>query len=377
MQILKFAKKNLLHFWNIKNIHIFCKDDHNTSIYSVNMEGKAPDFRNMKNIHIFYKDDHNTSIYSVNIEVITLVNGSIVIVLKSRIGTELQKKLILIHIYSESLPEQVSHPSLPYLHLHRTPPFVISVNAIKYRSLAERHNWLGEDDPAERPEEKRLQARVRTRAWLEPEPLIAGLSQSRQIHDTQYQPYKRVPRRRESDMCHGGAWFTFSSRRLRAFAHFSVQFNWGHVPDMRHQRVQVTMISQHLCNRDRAPMCCLHTSQNIPSCRVPKIVNGSIVIVLKSRIGTELQKKLFLIHIYSESLPEQVSVCPCVLVVGSNLKHIVRTIRSEKVKGSNSALVRSIFETSDLKRHIFWNVKNIHIFCKASSRRDDEQYHFE
>ncbi|CAB0005263.1 unnamed protein product, partial [Nesidiocoris tenuis] len=40
--------------------------------------------------------------------------------------------------------------------------------------------------------------------------------------------------------------------------------------------------------------------------------NGSIVIVLKSRIGTELQKKLFLIHIYSESLPEQVSVCPCV-----------------------------------------------------------------
>ncbi|CAB0015478.1 unnamed protein product [Nesidiocoris tenuis] len=35
-------------------------------------------------------------------------------------------------------------------------------------------------------------------------------------------------------------------------------------------------------------------------------VNGSIVIVLKSRIGTELQKKLFLIHIYSESLPEQV-----------------------------------------------------------------------
>ncbi|CAA9995256.1 unnamed protein product, partial [Nesidiocoris tenuis] len=43
-------------------------------------------------------------------------------------------------------------------------------------------------------------------------------------------------------------------------------------------------------------------------------VNGSIVIVLKSRIGSELQKKLFLIHIYSESLPEQVSVCPCVRV---------------------------------------------------------------
>ncbi|CAB0008218.1 unnamed protein product, partial [Nesidiocoris tenuis] len=39
---------------------------------------------------------------------------------------------------------------------------------------------------------------------------------------------------------------------------------------------------------------------------------NSIVIVLKSRVGTELQKKLFLIHIYSESLPEQVSVCLCV-----------------------------------------------------------------
>ncbi|CAB0014606.1 unnamed protein product [Nesidiocoris tenuis] len=41
--------------------------------------------------------------------------------------------------------------------------------------------------------------------------------------------------------------------------------------------------------------------------KLKKGVNGSIVIVLKSRIGTELQKKLFLIHIYSESLPEQVS----------------------------------------------------------------------
>ncbi|CAB0005144.1 unnamed protein product [Nesidiocoris tenuis] len=39
-------------------------------------------------------------------------------------------------------------------------------------------------------------------------------------------------------------------------------------------------------------------------------VNGSIGIVLKSRIGTEPEEKLFLIHIYSESLPEQVSVCP-------------------------------------------------------------------
>ncbi|CAB0010597.1 unnamed protein product, partial [Nesidiocoris tenuis] len=36
--------------------------------------------------------------------------------------------------------------------------------------------------------------------------------------------------------------------------------------------------------------------------------NGSIVIVLKSRIGTELKIKLFLKHIYSKSLPEQVAI---------------------------------------------------------------------
>ncbi|CAB0014681.1 unnamed protein product [Nesidiocoris tenuis] len=40
----------------------------------------------------------------------------------------------------------------------------------------------------------------------------------------------------------------------------------------------------------------------------------SIGIVLKSRIRTELQKKLFLIHICSESLPEQASVCPSVVI---------------------------------------------------------------
>ncbi|CAA9996543.1 unnamed protein product, partial [Nesidiocoris tenuis] len=37
-----------------------------------------------------------------------------------------------------------------------------------------------------------------------------------------------------------------------------------------------------------------------------KEVNGSIGIFLKSRIGTEPQKKPFLLYIYSESLPEQV-----------------------------------------------------------------------
>ncbi|CAA9997957.1 unnamed protein product, partial [Nesidiocoris tenuis] len=48
-------------------------------------------------------------------------------------------------------------------------------------------------------------------------------------------------------------------------------------------------------------------------------VYGSIVIVLKSRIGTELQKKLFFIHIYSESLPEQVWNCEQVVQPNSTL----------------------------------------------------------
>ncbi|CAB0012636.1 unnamed protein product [Nesidiocoris tenuis] len=73
--------------------------------------------------------------------------------------------------------------------------------------------------------------------------------------------------------------------------------------------------------RDSRDDLCLLVSEKLPIsfCGItipspgPPVVNGSIVIVLKSRIGTELQKKLFLIHIYSESLPEQVSVCPCVL----------------------------------------------------------------
>ncbi|CAB0006833.1 unnamed protein product [Nesidiocoris tenuis] len=60
---------------------------------------------------------------------------------------------------------------------------------------------------------------------------------------------------------------------------------------------------------------------------IGKRVNGSIVIVLKSRIGTELQKKLFLIHIYSESLPEQVSVCPCVRVSHPTVIRVVVTGR--------------------------------------------------
>ncbi|CAB0002385.1 unnamed protein product, partial [Nesidiocoris tenuis] len=65
------------------------------------------------------------------------------------------------------------------------------------------------------------------------------------------------------------------------------------------------------------------------------IVNGSIVIVLKSRIGTELQKKLFLIHIYSESLPEQVSVCPCVLEQADRRFDIIFGMSLDRLKTDN------------------------------------------
>ncbi|CAA9993395.1 unnamed protein product [Nesidiocoris tenuis] len=52
-------------------------------------------------------------------------------------------------------------------------------------------------------------------------------------------------------------------------------------------------------------------------------VNGSIGIVLKSRIGTEPQKKLFLIHIFSESLPEQ--VCSVLLRCGDRRNSAVHS----------------------------------------------------
>ncbi|CAB0002644.1 unnamed protein product [Nesidiocoris tenuis] len=127
------------------------------------------------------------------------VNGSIVIVLKSRVGTELRKKLFLIHIYSESLPEQVS---------------VCPVNGSTYCNLPKMENRN----------------------------------------------------------------------------------------ELQKKRLLIHIYSESL--PEQVSVCpCVRLS-----------VNGSIVIVLKSRIGTELQKKLFLIHTYSESLPEQVSVCPCIRI---------------------------------------------------------------
>ncbi|CAB0002643.1 unnamed protein product [Nesidiocoris tenuis] len=109
------------------------------------------------------------------------------------------------------------------------------------------------------------------------------------------------------------------------------------------------------------------------------IVNGSIGIVLKSRIGTELQKKLFLIHIYSESLPEQVSVCPSVrcghlqpvFLTIPIWRSIVKLIYESRIRTElQKKLIlihiysESLPEQNEKTPH-FRNVKNIHIFCKS------------
>ncbi|CAA9999665.1 unnamed protein product, partial [Nesidiocoris tenuis] len=74
--------------------------------------------------------------------------------------------------------------------------------------------------------------------------------------------------------------------------------------ELRHERLIIDLMKEHR----NFPI--MELGKRLTSCLETNKVNGSIVIVLKSRIGTELQKKHFLIHIYSESLPEQVSVCP-------------------------------------------------------------------
>ncbi|CAB0013987.1 unnamed protein product [Nesidiocoris tenuis] len=60
-------------------------------------------------------------------------------------------------------------------------------------------------------------------------------------------------------------------------------------------------------------------------------VNGSIVIVLKSRIGTELQKKRFLIHIYSELLPEQVVKCRIIPSPYYEVRSNIRTLQDRGI----------------------------------------------
>ncbi|CAA9998773.1 unnamed protein product [Nesidiocoris tenuis] len=86
------------------------------------------------------------------------------------------------------------------------------------------------------------------------------------------------------------------------------------------------------------------------------IVNGSIVIVLKSRIGTELQKKLFLIHIYSESLPEQVSVCP----TGAVPEQVITALEHYGERHFNCkrcALYQRIEKLKKKRKWHFWDLR--------------------
>ncbi|CAB0007478.1 unnamed protein product [Nesidiocoris tenuis] len=148
--------------------------------------------------------------------------------------------------------------------------------------------------------------------------------------------------------------------------------------------------------------------------RLPS-VNGSIVIVLKSRIGTELQKKLFLIHIYSESLPEQVFynsrrigisrgddlngvanvISPAKLTISGNppeflhnnatrfekktkidsedewIFFISRQLDALRLHDDHNTSIYSV--NMEVKTPHFRNVKNIHIFCKVKRRFEDQE----
>ncbi|CAB0001287.1 unnamed protein product [Nesidiocoris tenuis] len=113
-----------------------------------------------------------------------------------------------------------------------------------------------------------------------------------------------------------------------SFIMYSIRFN---------QNVQVSTNTMYLRHgltvtvRTRQP-CNEHQSGSTNSTPTPihcqslpeQVSDRSIGSVLKSRIGTELQKKLFLIHIYSESLPEQVSVYGRLTDVCVHLQPVVR-----------------------------------------------------
>ncbi|CAB0001285.1 unnamed protein product [Nesidiocoris tenuis] len=99
-------------------------------------------------------------------------------------------------------------------------------------------------------------------------------------------------------------------------------------------------------------------------------VNGSIVIVLKSRIGTELQKKLFLIHIYSESLPEQVSVCPYMRFILPHLCFetffdVLKNCQKFEYRGiaSNTEALVLCQEIRPMPRH--WSLAQKFVLCQG------------
>ncbi|CAB0002350.1 unnamed protein product [Nesidiocoris tenuis] len=299
------------------------------------------------------------------------VNGSIGIVLKSRIGTELQKKLFLIHIYSESLPEQVSD-------LHGDPGVSLNGGIIfSYGNFDLDDVVVLQDGHEPNSLAVASNALYFTETDLDSVFVVPLSDPSKPIrlNHTIYKPQGIAVRNQLDFLKNGQATCpNLGELKKQILIGFPWQYasSWsklqllgltGPKSDQRCSSgdepilppryivhvtaslvAAVTLIvillaalaiqTKRLKSRPRifkrysvtpkpvtSPSCeiAIENCCNMNICDTVSRssfyfhiyrVNGSIVIVLKSRIGTELQKKLFLIHIYSESLPEQVSVCP-------------------------------------------------------------------
>ncbi|CAB0003101.1 unnamed protein product, partial [Nesidiocoris tenuis] len=222
---------------------------------------------------------------------------------KIEIGTEHQKKLFLTHIYPESFPEQVSLEELAIVcfFCSAVPKFNLD------KSKAESRASAGAKNTNESPFSDDLFEPGGAEPG-NPSPAARHGSASRRRYDFEnLRPARMFVRvisisaillvRIACSRPQSSAVFPPGrSRRARLGVLISMfHFDKKSVVLWKHSVVREV---QHL------GVCSRRTSANEE--RRGQTVNGSIVIVLKSRIGTELQKKLFLIHIYSESLPEQV-----------------------------------------------------------------------
>ncbi|CAB0010900.1 unnamed protein product, partial [Nesidiocoris tenuis] len=285
--------------------------------------------------------------HSSRIKLIPIVNGSIVIILKSRIGTELQKKLFLIHIYSESLPEQVSvcpRTLRPGAHLRQ--------NDAGRRVIFNRitRNTQRSIVRCTRDADTYLQL-ASLRIGIEVDAGTCGTRVGADSYPAARYPYQYSRGNRPVHTC--SCVKSASTSLSEIFREFQptrqiddCSCSVDTVDHFNNAKVFPRLISllekdYFRFYKDDIPLGLkghdLHDENMAVKCNIffqylkaspdsddenecieddldPELgflnttirVNGSIVIVLKSRIGTEIQKKLFLVHIYSESLPEQV-----------------------------------------------------------------------
>ncbi|CAB0008609.1 unnamed protein product, partial [Nesidiocoris tenuis] len=255
------------------------------------------------------------------------VNGSIGIVLKSRIGTELQKKLFLIHIYSESLHEQVSvcpGASLTvYLLAHTIIKIVKNTNICRNKyspscmkpavSVEKTRDFYFERDSRHIKNACNVKDLKKDKIHLQPQEVQCEASAQVQtsgasagaVLQSAFENVEKMNTKRK--MAKNGQSSKGARRRglLRTRKTLDLLPATPVAPGWRTGIVIPRgKLKPNLFEYDDEIE---NSSQTTLQSDLFLRVNGSIVIVLKSRIGTELQKKLFLIHIYSESLPEQVS----------------------------------------------------------------------